>query len=120
MDSKTTIVPAERFWPTVRDAPSTGRKSGVLSSFTGVGTATTINLASFNLVGSAVNSTVVSLIASPTSFVASIPFAYSFTRFSFISKPITLICFANSTAIGIPTYPSPTNANVSLPDISPW
>ena len=30
---------------------------------------------------------------------------------AFISKPITAICFANSNAIGNPTYPNPTNAN---------
>ena len=91
------------FWPTVRLAPSTGRKSGVLSLFTGVGTATTIKRASLSFLGSKVNSTEVFLIASPTSFVESIPFLYSLTRFSLISKPITPMCLENSTAIGIPT-----------------
>ena len=119
VDSNTTIVPGVRFCPTVLDAPSTGLRSGVLSLLTGVGTATIINFASFNLEGSAVKSTVVFLIASPTSFVASIPLLYSLTLFSLISNPITLTCFANSTAIGIPTYPNPTNASFSLPEISP-
>ena len=103
VDSKTTMVPGVRFWPTVREAPSTGRRSGVVSGFTGVGTATTMNLASFSRVGSEVKSTVVFLMASPTSLVASMPLAYSFTRFSLISKPITEMCLANSTAMGIPT-----------------
>ena len=57
-----------------------------------------MNLASFRRLGSAVKSTVVFLIASPTSLVASIPLRYSFTRFSLISKPMTFTCFANSTA----------------------
>ena len=89
VDSNTTIVPGVIFWPTVLDAPSTGLRSGVVSLFTGVGTATMINFASFNLDASDVNSTVVFLIAGPTSFVASIPFAYSFTLYSLISKPMT-------------------------------
>ena len=93
-----------RFCPTKREAPSTGVRSGVWSSLTGVGTATMMNFASRSLFGSAVNSTVVSLIASsPTSFVGSMPFLYFSILASLKSKPITLIFFAKATAIGIPT-----------------
>jgi len=103
VDSKTTMLPGVRFWPTVRDAPSMGRRSGVVSGLTGVGTAMIRNFASFRREASDVNSTVVFLMASPTSLVASMPLAYSFTRFSLMSKPMTGTCLANSTARGIPT-----------------
>ena len=45
------MVPGVRFCPTVRDAPSTGFKSGVVSALTGVGTANSqrdINIAFMN------------------------------------------------------------------------
>ena len=83
------MLPSVRFCPTVREAPSMGRRSGVVSGFTGVGTATMRNFDSFRRDASAVNSTVVSLMAGPTSLVASMPLAYSLTRFSLMSKPMT-------------------------------
>ena len=89
VDSNTTIVPGVKFCPTVFEAPIIGLKSGLLSSLTGVGTATIINLARLKFPGSSVNSTVVSFIALPTSLVESMPFLYSFTLFLLISNPIT-------------------------------
>ncbi len=101
--ANTTIAPARKFSPMISDAFSNSERSGVQSALTGVGTATMINLASFSLVGSAVKSTVVFRMASPTSRVASIPFLYADTRLTSISKPITSTCLANSTAAGSPT-----------------
>ena len=115
VDSKTTTVPLFMFCPISFEAPSTGPRSGVLSSFTGVGTATIIKRAFASSAGSLVKWIVVFLMLSePTSFVGSIPFLYKSILAAFVSKPITLMCFANSYAIGIPTYPSPTTARVSF------
>ena len=113
VDSYITIAPFDIFFPTISLALITGVKSGVLSSFTGVGTATIILLHSLNLVASVVKNIVVLFIASfPTSLVTSIPFLYSSIFFSLVSNPIVLYFFANSTASGIPTYPNPTTPTV--------
>ena len=111
VDSKTTMLPGLIYLPTKALAPSTGVKSGVQSELTGVGTATTINLASFKQLGSEVNCTVVSFTpSSPISSVGSIPCLYKLIFSSLISKPIVGICLANATANGKPTYPKPTTA----------
>ncbi len=116
VDSKTITEPLTRFRPNRRLAPSTGDKSGVWSLLTGVGTATIWNFASRRREASAVNSTFVFLMTSPpTSLVGSIPALYKSIFCSFKSNPTTFIFLAKATAIGIPTYPSPTKESFSSP-----
>ena len=104
MLSKTTTEPGWRLRPRMRLAPSTGERSGVWSSLTGVGTATMWKRASRSLASSAVNSTAVARIASsPTSCVGSTPDWYSAIFAALRSKPTTLTFRAKATAIGMPT-----------------
>ncbi|EKD29011.1 MAG: hypothetical protein ACD_79C00119G0003 [uncultured bacterium] len=78
----------------------------------GVGTATIINLASFNFAELSVYSTNLDTLSSldSISLFKSLLFFKELTLFVLISKPIVGTIFPNSTANGKPTYPSPTTA----------
>jgi len=96
--------------PTLLDDDIKGSKFGLLNSSIGVGIQIIYILHS--LVSSILKvkfklSLTANIESSLISRVLSLFFSNSSIRFRLISNPITLYFFANSTAKGRPTYPSP-------------
>ena len=98
--------------PTLVDEPISGRKSGILASSTGVGTATMMTSASARQAGSLWYSawTAARTSSSLSSREGSVPARHFSTLSTAMSKPIVRPCLPNSTTSGSPTYPNPTTA----------
>ena len=122
VDSYTTMAPRFRFLPTAVLAPTSGEKSGMCASSTGVGTATTMKSASFNAAASVVGFKWAAAFEIRRADSrrsdrcgACRPRSCSTDR----SSPMVGYFLPNSTASGSPTQPSPTTAIVEVILMSP-